>query len=127
MARVTIEDCLERGYNKFMLVHLAAKRVIQLRKGKEPLTSTSNREIVTALREVAAKKIGMRTINDVLKANSEIEYNASSGTESEAESQKENGMEFEAITSDSLRREAEIQDDNENPQPSENEDTPDTT
>jgi DNA-directed RNA polymerase omega subunit len=31
MARVTIEDSLKKGYNKFMIVHLAAKRVIQLK------------------------------------------------------------------------------------------------
>ncbi|MFO8163212.1 MAG: DNA-directed RNA polymerase subunit omega [Desulfatiglandales bacterium] len=60
MARVTIEDCLKTGYNKFMLVHLAAKRVVQFRKGKEPLLTTTNREIVTALREIAAGKVKMR-------------------------------------------------------------------
>ena len=127
MARVTIEDCLEIGYNKFMLVHLAAKRVIQLRKGKEPLISASNREIVTALREIAARKIGMRTINDVSEANPEIEYSASAGTKLEIESQKESGMESEAATSDSLGKEAEVLENNGDPQPAENEDTPDTT
>jgi DNA-directed RNA polymerase subunit omega len=60
MARVTIEDCLKTGYNKFMLVHLAAKRVIQFRKGREPLLTTTNREIVTALREIAAGKVRMK-------------------------------------------------------------------
>jgi DNA-directed RNA polymerase subunit omega len=33
MARVTIEDCLEKVDNRFALVHLAAKRVRQLNKG----------------------------------------------------------------------------------------------
>jgi DNA-directed RNA polymerase subunit omega len=126
MARVTIEDCLERGYNKFMLVHLAAKRVIQLRKGKEPLISASNKEIVTALREIAASKIGMRTINDVPEANSEIEYSASAGTELETVSEKESGMESEASTSDSYGKDAEISENEVNPQPVENEDTTDT-
>jgi DNA-directed RNA polymerase subunit omega len=67
MARITIEDCLKTGYNKFMLVHLAAKRVIQFRKGKEPLLTTTNKEIVTALREIAAGKIKMRENSDLIE------------------------------------------------------------
>jgi DNA-directed RNA polymerase subunit omega len=63
MARITIEDCLKAGYNKFALVHLAAKRVIQFRRGKEPLVSTSNKEVVTALREIAAGKVWMKQGN----------------------------------------------------------------
>jgi len=69
MARITIEDCLKTGYNKFMLVHLAAKRVIQFRKGKEPLLTTTNREIVNALREIAAGKIKMRENSNLIEDN----------------------------------------------------------
>jgi len=69
MARITIEDCLKTGYNKFELVHLAAKRVIQFRKGKEPLLTTTNREIVTALREIAAGKIKMRENSNLIEDN----------------------------------------------------------
>jgi len=63
MARITIEDCLKAGYNKFGLVHLATKRVFQLRKGKEPLVSASNKEVVIALREIAAGKVRVREDN----------------------------------------------------------------
>ena len=66
MARITIEDCLKTGYNKFTLVHLAARRVIQFRKGKEPLLNTSNKEIVTALREIAAGKVKVKSDDDLL-------------------------------------------------------------
>ena len=72
MARITIEDCLKAGYNKFTLMHLAAKRVIQFRKGKEPLITTSNKEIVTALREIAGRKVKMR-IDDDLSENEPID------------------------------------------------------
>lgn len=65
MARITIEDCLKEGYNKFTLVHLAAKRVIQLRKGKEPLIHTSNKEIVSVLREIAAGKVRIKEIDNL--------------------------------------------------------------
>lgn len=57
MARVTIEDCLERVENRFALVHAAAKRTKQLYKGSHPLIPCKNREVVTALREIADGKV----------------------------------------------------------------------
>ena len=59
MARVTVEDCLEKVENRFQLVILASKRVKQLYKGAQPLIeSRNNRQVVTAIREIAAGKIG---------------------------------------------------------------------
>ncbi|MDD2366908.1 MAG: DNA-directed RNA polymerase subunit omega [Desulfuromonadaceae bacterium] len=57
MARVTVEDCLEKVENRFQLVILAAKRVKQLYKGAQPMVDSKNRQVVTALREIAAGKI----------------------------------------------------------------------
>jgi DNA-directed RNA polymerase subunit omega len=57
MARVTVEDCLEKVSSRFELVVLASKRAKQLLKGAKPLLKTDNREIVTALREIAAGKV----------------------------------------------------------------------
>ncbi len=57
MARITVEDCLERVDNRFQLVLLAAKRAKQLLKGSRPLLDTDNKEVVTALREIAATKV----------------------------------------------------------------------
>ena len=54
MARITVEDCLRKVNNRFALIHMAAKRVRQLRKGVDPTVITKNRDVVTALREVAA-------------------------------------------------------------------------
>ena len=54
MARITVEDCLQKVDNRFALIHLAAKRVRQLRKGAEPLVVCKNKDTVTALREIAA-------------------------------------------------------------------------
>jgi len=53
MARITVEDCMDKVENRFELVHLAAKRAKQLIKGTKPLTKSSNKDIVTALREIA--------------------------------------------------------------------------
>lgn len=66
MARITIEDCLKLGYNKFELVHLVTKRVIALRRGKELLIPTSNKEIVGALREIEAEKVRLRESTNLL-------------------------------------------------------------
>ena len=57
MARITVEDCQKRVNNRFLLVQMALKRVKQFRNGYDPLVETNNKEIVTALREIAAGKI----------------------------------------------------------------------
>jgi DNA-directed RNA polymerase subunit omega len=57
MARVTVEDCLEHEENRFALVILASKRCRQLMKGAPALVHSKNRAAVTALREIAARKV----------------------------------------------------------------------
>jgi DNA-directed RNA polymerase subunit omega len=57
MARITIEDCLQQVNNRFALIHAAAKRVRQLRKGAEPTLASKNKDIVLALREIAAANV----------------------------------------------------------------------
>jgi DNA-directed RNA polymerase subunit omega len=57
MARVTVEDCLEREDNRFALVILAAQRARQLMKGATPLVQSTNKCAVTALREIAGRKV----------------------------------------------------------------------
>ena len=57
MARITVEDCLQQVNNRFALIHAAAKRVRQLRKGAEPTLASKNKDIVVALREIAAAKV----------------------------------------------------------------------
>ena len=54
MARITVEDCLKKVDNRFNLIHMAAKRVRQLRKGAAPLVESKNTDIVVSLREIAA-------------------------------------------------------------------------
>jgi DNA-directed RNA polymerase subunit omega len=57
MARVTVEDCLEREDNRFALVVLASQRARQLMKGSAPLVQSKNKAAVTALREIASGKV----------------------------------------------------------------------
>ncbi|MCX7121346.1 MAG: DNA-directed RNA polymerase subunit omega [Gammaproteobacteria bacterium] len=55
MARVTVEDCLEKVENRFALVLLAAERAHQIEMGiSEPMVSLDNdKPTVLALREIA--------------------------------------------------------------------------
>ena len=56
MARITVEDCLEKVSNRFTLILLAAERSKQLLSGTSALVENDqgNKEVVTSLREVAA-------------------------------------------------------------------------
>ena len=57
MARITVEDCLKKVDTRFELVMLAARRAKMLIRGAKPLVESTNRAIVTGLREVAAGKV----------------------------------------------------------------------
>ncbi len=57
VARVTVEDCLDKLGNRFALVVLGAERARQLAKGASSLVECNNKPSVTALREIAAKKV----------------------------------------------------------------------
>ena len=64
MARVTVEDCLNNVDSRFTLVHLAVRRVLQLRHGAPPVLENvkGNKEVVMALREIASYKINLDNI-----------------------------------------------------------------
>ncbi len=57
MARVTVEDCLDKIPNRFALVVLAAERARQLSRGAMPGVDCDNKPAVTALREIAESKV----------------------------------------------------------------------
>ena len=74
MARITVEDCLEKigDDNRFSLVHLAVERVKQRRQGAPLLIPTrKNKEVVMALREIAAGKVTFANILDLPKLDDE--------------------------------------------------------
>jgi len=61
LARITVEDCLKRVPNRFLLVNMVAKRVRQIREGSDYLVSSpKNEDVVVSLREVAAGKITIK-------------------------------------------------------------------
>ena len=63
MARITVEDCLKKVPNRFVLVNMVAKRVRQIREGSDYLVSSpKNEDVVVALREVAAGRVGFKEV-----------------------------------------------------------------
>ncbi|AEH22155.1 DNA-directed RNA polymerase subunit omega [Thermodesulfobacterium geofontis OPF15] len=67
MARITVEDCLKKIPSRFRLIHLVIERVKQLREGAQPLIECDNKEIVTALREIAAGLVTPENIKELNK------------------------------------------------------------
>lgn len=58
MARITVEDCIEKVGNRFELITLAATRSKQIIKQKVSLVDNyKNRPIVLSLREIAAGRV----------------------------------------------------------------------
>jgi len=66
MARVTVEDCLEKVPNRFALVILASDRARQLARGGRALLECDNKPAVTALREIADEMVSPEDLNEDL-------------------------------------------------------------
>jgi DNA-directed RNA polymerase subunit omega len=61
VARITVEDCLKKVGNRFLLVNMVAKRVRQIREGSDYLVSSpKNEDVVISLREIAAGRIMLK-------------------------------------------------------------------
>jgi DNA-directed RNA polymerase subunit omega len=65
MARITVEDCLKQIPNRFELVLSATYRARMLSQGHTPKIESKNKPCVTALREIAAGKIGTEMLKKV--------------------------------------------------------------
>jgi DNA-directed RNA polymerase subunit omega len=65
VARITVEDCLQRVPNRFQLVLAATYRARMLSQGHAPKIESKNKPGVTALREVAAGEVGVEMLRRV--------------------------------------------------------------
>jgi len=74
MARVTVEDCLDKVDNRFELVLVATKRARLIANGKEPLVDWENdKPTVVALREIADGLIDPKAIDEPEVIEDELE------------------------------------------------------
>lgn len=70
MARVTVEDCVEKVPSRFELVVLAAKRARQISAGSALTVDRENdKNTVVALREIAEESIELEQLRDSLVAS----------------------------------------------------------
>ena len=66
MARITVEDCLEKIDSHYDLVLLAKERTTQLNAGEPPLVAEDNdKNTVISLREIAEGKISIKILEDL--------------------------------------------------------------
>ena len=66
MARITVEDCLEKVESQFDLVLLAKERTSQLNAGEESLVSNDNdKNTVISLREIGEGKVSIKNLEDL--------------------------------------------------------------
>ena len=66
MARITVEDCIEKVPNRFELVLIATKRARQIWRGAAPMVDEDNdKSTVVALREVAAGHVDASILDEV--------------------------------------------------------------
>ena len=84
MARVTVEDCLDKVDNRFQLVLVATKRARQLANGVQPLVPWENdKPTIVALREIAEGLVGPgileETVHSVFEEDDEETLDASAG------------------------------------------------
>ena len=78
MARITVEDCLDKVDNQYDLVLLAKERTSQLNSGSEMLVKEDNdKRTVIALREIASGKLKVEELkkNAILRLRKEPDEN----------------------------------------------------
>ena len=95
MARITVEDCIDKVKSPYELVLVAKERVTQLNSGIEPTLDRDNdKNTVIALREIAEEKIKVSDLNEsaVYKLRKHVEQ-----IDEGSEDDEEAGDDFENL------------------------------
>ena len=95
MARVTVEDCIDKVDSPYELVLVAKERATQLNSGIEPLLDRDNdKNTVISLREIAEEKIKVSDLTEsaVYKLRKHVEQ-----VDDNAEDDDEIGDDFESL------------------------------
>ena len=95
MARVTVEDCIDKVESPYELVLVAKERATQLNAGIEPTIDRDNdKNTVISLREIAEEKIKVSDLTDsaVYKLRKHVEQ-----VDDSAEDDEEIGDDFENL------------------------------
>ena len=101
MARVTVEDCVDKVTNRFELVLLAAHRARVLASGTPLLVERDNdKNPVVALREIAESELAPAEIEEDLVASLQKQVELDESEETEAAQEKADTPEFDTLTED---------------------------
>lgn len=101
MARVTVEDCVDKVQNRFELVLLAAHRGRILSSGAELLVDRDNdKNPVVALREIADAKLTPAQLEEDLVASLQKHNNTDEVDEFESEAETADQPEFDNLNED---------------------------
>lgn len=104
MARVTVEDCVQRVPNRFDLVLLAAHRARILSSGAPTLVVRDrDKNPVVALREIADAKLDPSALEEDLVANLQKQIDSGDGDDPAA-SDRIDAPEFDKVTEDEYIR-----------------------
>ena len=114
MARITVEDCIDKFSSRFELVLVASQRARKLHSGEEPTIERDNdKNTVIALREIADSTIS----KDEMKENLIQEYQTISISDEEQENNEiqapiesdETSENTEEISTENLSTKVEIE------------------
>ena len=90
MARITVEDCIDKVEGPYDLVLIAKERALQLNSGEQPNVDPKNdKNTVIALKEIAENKVSVIELKETaiskLRKHIEQEVDASDSDESEGD------------------------------------------
>ncbi|WP_425408108.1 DNA-directed RNA polymerase subunit omega [Hyphococcus sp.] len=101
MARVTVEDCVDKVSNRFDLVLLAAHRARVLSSGAPLLVDRDNdKNPVVALREIADDELVPDEVEEDLVQSLQKQVELDDSDESETAPEKADTPEFDTLTED---------------------------
>lgn len=105
MARVTVEDCVEKVPNRFQLVLLAGHRARILASGAPLLVDRDkDKNPVVALREIADEALSPGALEEDLVQSLQKQIDSDDGAEGEAASEKADLPEFDRMSEDEYIR-----------------------
>jgi DNA-directed RNA polymerase subunit omega len=105
MARVTVEDCVDKVSNRFDLVLMAAHRARILSSGAPLLVDRDNdKNPVVALREIADGALAPDAVSEDLILSLQKHIEADEGEDGQSASEKADAPEFDRVTEDEYIR-----------------------
>ena len=101
MARVTVEDCVDKVTNRFDLVLLAAHRARVLSSGAPLMVERDNdKNPVVALREIADDELAPAELEEDLVVSLQKQVELDESEDSEAAPEKADAPEFDTMSED---------------------------